>query len=354
MKFCMFTVLDANSLFSGLLGAKLDVLGHGIGLAQLVVGVIGLGTVVGGRFYMKRNQRETRKFVNSLLEASIKKVENMKPILTRGPMTEGADEKPFYKLNLSNAFKSVALIGPSRSGKTVFLCNTILKEMYPWWNRYIFPSRGFFLTGSKKPANIDAWLRHQIATSDKDDPWAALKDLVSQRYMEQRVRRLLKAAFGDALPAFLKPQPPIIVIDQAEELLATYRADFLIALYDLVKETRDDKVFRLVLIINTQQAVKALKLLNGGNMFSVIQAPKVSRDAVVGEYGEEFAKIFKDCDDCIGVALDYQYDKERLNGMSAKDYAEMKKKQYMSDNCLMDEITREEYMKAGERSKKLI
>jgi hypothetical protein len=177
---------------------------------------------------------------------------------------------------------------------------------------------------------------------------------VFQRYYEQRVRRFLNAAFGNALPAFLKPQPPIIVIDQAEELLRVYRADFLIALHDLVKEARDDKVFRLVLVINSQHAVNALKLLNGGNMFSFIQAPKVSRDAVVGEYGEEVARIFNDCDDCIGVALDYQYDKERPKYMSAKDYAEMKKKQFMSDHCLTNEITRAEYIKAGERFRKVV
>jgi hypothetical protein len=149
-------IIDANSLFSGVLGGKLDVLGHGIELAQLVVGVIGLGTVVGGIFYMKRYQRATNKSFDSLLMAPMKKVENLKPILSRGPMTDGADKNRFYKLNLNNAFKSVALIGPRRSGKTVFLCNTILKEMYPWWYRIFFPPRGFFLTGSKKPATIDA------------------------------------------------------------------------------------------------------------------------------------------------------------------------------------------------------
>ncbi len=76
------------------------------------------------------------------------------------------------------------------------------------------------------------------------------------------------------------PQPAIIVVDQAEELLCAYRADFLVGFYNLAKETRDDDMLRLVLVINSDNAVKALKLMNGGDMFSVIQAPKVSRDAV--------------------------------------------------------------------------
>ncbi len=92
--------------------------------------------------------------------------------------------------------------------------------------------------------------------------------------------------------------------------------------------------------------------MNGGNMFSVVQAPKVSRDAVRDKYGEDFAKVFDDCDGCIGVALDYLDDKERSKDMPAKEYAELKKDKYISDNCLTDEITREEYNKAREHSKK--
>lgn len=201
---------------------------------------------------------------------------------------------------------TVAWIGANRSGKTIFLSNVILNEMFPWWYRYVFPPRGLFLTGSQKAANIDAWLKNQIGTTEKDDPWAAVADLLSQRRQEQRVRLFLVKVFKTTLPAFLLPQPAIIVVDQAEELLRAYRADFLVGFYNLVKEARDDDLLRLVLVINSDNAVKALKLMNGGNMFSVIQAPKVSRDAVRDKYGEDFAKMFDDCDGCIGVALDYQ------------------------------------------------
>ena len=267
-------------------------------------------------------------------------------------MTVGVDKQPIQKLNLYGAHKSVALIGANRSGKTIFLSNTILNDMVPWWYRYVFPPRGLFLTGSKKATNIDAWLKNQIATTEKNDPWAAMADLLSQRRQEQRVRLFLFKMFRFSLPAFLLPQPAIIVVDQAEELLRAYRADFLVGFYNLAKEGRDDYLFRLVLVINSDNAVKALKLLNAGNMFSIIQAPKVSREAIVDTYGEDFAKVFDDCDGCIGVALDYLSDEERPKDMPAKEYATLKKENYDRDNCLIDEITREDYNKAGEHARK--
>ena len=86
-------------------------------------------------------------------------------------------------------------------------------------------------------------------------------------------------------------------------------------------------------------------------MFDVIEAPKVSREAVVEHYGEEFAKIFEECDSCIGIALDYVNDIERTTDMSAKEYALMKKEKYSRDNCLTSEITMEEYANAVEHRK---
>ena len=64
-------------------------------------------------------------------------------------MTVGVDKRPTHKLNLLSAHNSVALIGANRSGKTTFLSNDILNDMFPWWYRYVFPPRGFFLTGSE-------------------------------------------------------------------------------------------------------------------------------------------------------------------------------------------------------------
>ena len=77
-------------------------------------------------------------------------------------------------------------------------------------------------------------------------------------------------------------------------------------------------------------------------MFDVIRAPKVSRDEILKNYGEEFTKIFDDCDGCIGVAMDYQNNPENNENMTAKEYSQLKKKENVDLNCLTEEITREE------------
>eukprot|EP01038_Epipyxis_sp_PR26KG_P019890 gene19890-28159_t len=132
---------------------KFDIFGHGIGLAQLAVGVIGLGTLVagGGLYAVKHHQRATSKFFNSLLATSEDELSKIRySVLPRGQMTVGIEKVPIKRLNLREAFKSVALVGDNRSGKTIFLANTILNDMFPWWYRYVFPPRGLFLTGSQE------------------------------------------------------------------------------------------------------------------------------------------------------------------------------------------------------------
>eukprot|EP01036_Dinobryon_divergens_P033825 gene33826-43707_t len=161
--------------------------------------------------------------------------------------------------------------------------------MSPWWYRIFFPPRGLYLIGSG----------------------AQGPDINYQRRKEQRVRSFfLHKIFKTKLPSrFLKPQPAIIIVDQAEELLRAYRSNFLVCFYNLAKEARDTDLFRLVLLVNTENGVKALKLMNGGNI----------RDVVEKSYGENLAQIFDDCNGCIGVAMDYVFDKEHAKVMTAKE-----------------------------------
>lgn len=331
-----------------------DIFGNGIGVAQLVVGVVGLGLVSGaGLFAVKYHQRTTKKFFSSLLTASN---DNLSKIdysyLSREPMFDGVGGTPINNIVLRDSFQAVAVIGANRSGKTIFISNYLLDGMFPWWHRIFFPPRGLFLIGNQIHPTIKEWLRNQISTTVKDDPWSAMSDLLTKRRNEQRIRLLLHKVFKTKLPRFLKPQPAIIIVDQAEELLRAYRSNFLVSFYNLAKQARDNDLFRLILVINTENAVKALELMNGGSMFDIIQGPKVSRKAVEKSYGENFAQIFDDCNGCIGVAMDYVADKKRAKAMTAKDFAEMKKRSYLENSCLVEEITREEYFNAQEKEDK--
>jgi hypothetical protein len=340
--------LEPNLILDADPSAKFDIFRHKIELTNFV---IGLGLM--GGLYAVKHQRATTKFFKSLLCISESKLSKIHySILARGPMHVGINNEPITRLNLRQAFKSVALVGDNRSGKTIFLCHTILNDLYPWWYRFFCPTRGLFLNGSQRSTTIDGWLKNQISTTERDDPWSAVVDMLNQRRKEQRVRVFLQTVFKSRLPDLLKPQPVIIVVDQAEVLLRVYRAEFLMGFGNLVREVRDTDLLRLVMVINTENAVKALELMYGGDMFDVITAPKVSREVVVTKYGESFAKDFDDCNSCIGIALDYKYDKDRPRDMTAKEYFTKHSERYTTDSCLSVEITREEYSKAREHYQK--
>jgi hypothetical protein len=144
---------SAPAKVGNIFNEKFDIFGNGIGLAQLAVGVLGLGTFVagGGLYAVKHHPRATSTFFSSLvatLENKLSKIDYS--VLPRGQMTVGVDKQPIHKLNLRDAFRSVALVGDNLSGKTIFLANFILNDMFPWWYSFVFPPRGLFLTGSQK------------------------------------------------------------------------------------------------------------------------------------------------------------------------------------------------------------
>jgi hypothetical protein len=189
---------------------KFVIFGFDGGLAQLAV--FGLRSLVVGRgiYSLRRQQVTTNKFLNSLLDTSMNKLSKLNySVMKRGKMYVGIDQKPITNLNLRDFDRSVALIGDNRSGITKFLANHILFEMFPWWFSSFFPPRGFFLTGAQTSSSIKGWLKDQIGTTEKEDPWRAVLDLILKRRNEQRGRLFLQRLFKTSLPAFLEPQPVI-------------------------------------------------------------------------------------------------------------------------------------------------
>jgi hypothetical protein len=271
--------------------------------------------------------------------------------LARADIKIGEQKDVMKRLDTHNSFNSVALKGEHRTGKTI-LISQYLNSLFPWWYHFCFPPRGLFLVGNQRESTISGWLNSEIFIEPQEDPWSSLFDFLDHhRRQEQRTRLFLQRIFKDWLPSWLKPQPFFIIVDDAENLLISYRAAFLVPLFNLVKKGRDRDLFRLVILIVSDNSAKALNLIHGKEMFDIIEAPKVSKEAVQQEFGDEFQKVFEDCDDSLGIAIDYINDSDRNRDETAKDYALRIKEIYRKDCCLIPEISTAEYQREVIRAK---
>ena len=250
---------------------------------------------------------------------------------------------PETKFTTHDAMKSVVLIGDQGVGKTAYLSNYIVNDMFPWWHRMLFPARGLFLSKSSHLVkSAEKWLSSEI--KDIFCPWESLTTHLHDKYHKQSFRIFLYRSFASRLPNVLRPQPTIIVFDNAEELLSTYRCQFMKSVEILMKES-DVDTYRLVFIVSSENAVKALQLMYDYERVDVIQAPKVMRESVVDVYGEDFAKVFDACDENIGIALSYEYEygDKAVKPMTGQAYTEQMKDNVRKMHVLTKEITREEY-----------
>jgi hypothetical protein len=115
--------------------------------------------------------------------------------------------------------------------------------------------------------------------------------------------------FGRSLPRILKPQPTLIVIDEAEDLIAKHRAAFVGKLEPWVKQALDRPLtLQLVLVTKTDAGTESLEALNGGTLFHQVLCPRPSDNAVVRHFGKYFADpsdMYKRFESRIAVLADY-------------------------------------------------
>lgn len=207
---------------------------------------------------------------------------------------------------LLSAEKAVILTGPHRSGKSVYLAHAIMKQAYPWWRRFIFPPKGFFLQGDQSAPSAREWFSIELNSGGKEDPIKSIVQIMLDFSEKQRVRRFLFDVLPFQLPRFLRKQPTLIIIDQAEELINHHRADFINIVFPLVKLCKGSPdVVQLVFVVNSPEAVASLEALNGGNLFDVVECPKPNVDRIAATYGEDFLVAHKEMDECIGITQDY-------------------------------------------------
>jgi len=91
-------------------------------------------------------------------------------------------------------------------------------------------------------------------------------------------------------------QTTVLIYDQAEELLAKHRVDFLQHLKPFVFLQRDSPdAICVILVVNTENGKKSLLSLNGGCLFSSVEVPLCVAEAVRGALGaNQIQEVFGD------------------------------------------------------------
>jgi hypothetical protein len=186
------------------------------------------------------------------------------------------------------------------------------------------------------------------------------------RSNQQIFRNILYKVFRNYLPDVMRPQPLIVVFDQAEELIGRLGAKFVNYMNQLTKTACDQPhSLQLFFIVNTDNAVKSLQALNGGNRFLVVDVTKPSVEAVRDSMGERFSEVYEDVDCIFGVAKDYIDQLDRgdiveLAGASRQelktlrtDFAKTQKENYEKMSVVNHPVTQEMLMALQEQYKSI-
>jgi hypothetical protein len=94
----------------------------------------------------------------------------------------------------------------------------------------------------------------------------------------------------------MQPAPPIVVVDQLEELMKRFPAESLAWINQMTNAHVRDNKMRLILVVNSEDAVKSIQGLNQGTRWKVCTLGKVDKPPDTID-----AKYFADCDSNIGL-----------------------------------------------------
>ena len=249
---------------------------------------------------------------------------------------------PREKVVIGFQDKSIIIYGPHRSGKSVYISHSILHNIYPFWFRLLFPPIGFFLVGDQRFKTTVDWLKTQISSNDKEDPIAALMDLIKQRASDQVITRFISTIFPSCHRIF-QPQPCVVIIDQAEELIRHHRADFMNTIFPLVKLCKDSpNALQLIIVVNSSNAVASLESLNGVNLFEIIQCPRPLSSVVANYKSSEYCSNFEKLDRCVGITNDYMSKKRVDNLDTPEEYLLRRIASYIQGNGVKNIVTKRE------------
>jgi hypothetical protein len=302
------------------------------GAATVGASVIGVGALA----RMAGIHRANRKFSHSLIQIAHRQQRDASPFVSRG--------SPFPRVPTGRA---TIFQGRHRDGKSITLSHTILTQWYPWHLRLLWPARGFYLEGSQTCETAQIWLSEQLATGS-ESPLTHIQDLVEMRAAQQRMRTLLLERMP-WLPSFCHPQPSVIIIDQAEELIRAHRAEFLVLVKELVRLNRNcPSTLQIIFVVNTNEAVQSLQNLNGGDLFEpVVQCPTPDMIHVEATLGAKVAGLFDKFDRRLGVAMSY----DKIGGPTTpEDFLEAYRASYKKD-VVSTVVTKDEIGEVTDRFK---
>ena len=303
------------------------------------------------------NNRITRKIFNSFINKCENNLSTINYTLPREKYNIKTQNSFTILQNIHTIKKTIILKGDRRIGTTKYLSHYIINTIYPYYSRFFIPPLGLYLTGNYNSHTINNWLKSQLPymeTITKDTNYfILLEDLLIQQYNKQKFKILLLQLFikfNKKLPYILQPKPTIIVIDNAEMLLFSYRAEFLVYFSSLIQLSNNSNIVKIIFIVNSNNAIKALNLIYGKHMYDIIYTPKVDINAIKTQYNQEFVQIFADCNSNIGISDDYISDTNKKKNITVQEYSNIQHNIYSNSCCLTKEITLEELNKARKSS----